>query len=86
MDAALSALPAVLPVLDYSTIKNELFPVISNVFTHTNSLAIKIRAVSIKHKVPRFNALADFKTSLKPSTHYVEALNREMILVTGLTE
>lgn len=45
IDAALSALPALLPVLDYSTIKNELFPVIANVFAHTNSLAIKIRGL-----------------------------------------
>jgi SCY1-like protein 2 len=45
VDAALSTLPAVLPVLDYSTIKNELFPVIAGVFAHTNSLGIKIRGL-----------------------------------------
>jgi len=38
-------LPAVLPALDYSTIKNELFPVIAGVFAHTNSLGIKIRGL-----------------------------------------
>jgi SCY1-like protein 2 len=39
------SLPVVLPVLDFSTIKNELFPVIAAVFTRTNSLAIKVRGL-----------------------------------------
>ena len=39
------SLPVVLPVLDFSTIKGELFPVISAVFTRTNSLAIKVRGL-----------------------------------------
>ncbi|KAI0532111.1 kinase-like domain-containing protein [Xylaria digitata] len=43
VDAALRGLPDVLPVLDFSTIKNELFPVIATVFSKTNSLAIKVR-------------------------------------------
>ncbi|KAF2971649.1 hypothetical protein GQX73_g2018 [Xylaria multiplex] len=43
VDAALRGLPGVLPVLDFSTIKNELFPVIATVFSKTNSLAIKVR-------------------------------------------
>lgn len=43
VDAALRGLPAVLPVLDFSTIKNELFPVIAAVFSKTSSLAIKVR-------------------------------------------
>ncbi|KAI0155266.1 ARM repeat-containing protein [Xylariaceae sp. FL1272] len=43
VDAALRSLPVVLPVLDFSTIKNELFPVIASVFSKTNSLAIKVR-------------------------------------------
>ncbi|KAI1734062.1 kinase-like domain-containing protein [Xylaria scruposa] len=43
VDAALRGLPNVLPVLDFSTIKNELFPVIASVFSKTNSLAIKVR-------------------------------------------
>lgn len=34
-----------LPVLDFSTIKNELFPVIAMVFSRTNSLAIKVRGL-----------------------------------------
>ncbi|CAK4033531.1 kinase domain-containing ppk32-like [Lecanosticta acicola] len=44
-DAALSTLPFVLPLLDFSTIKNELFPVIANLFTKTSSLSIKIRGL-----------------------------------------
>ncbi|OTA79652.1 hypothetical protein M434DRAFT_237331 [Hypoxylon sp. CO27-5] len=43
VDAALRALPVILPVLDFSTIKNELFPVIAAVFSKTSSLAIKVR-------------------------------------------
>ncbi|QGI91627.1 hypothetical protein CEK26_004696 [Fusarium fujikuroi] len=45
VDAALRSLPVVLPVLDFSTIKNELFPVIAAVFSKTNSLAIKVRGL-----------------------------------------
>lgn len=45
IDAALRSLPVVLPALDFSTIKNELFPVIAAVFTRTNSLAIKVRGL-----------------------------------------
>lgn len=44
-DAALRSLPVVLPALDFSTIKNELFPVIAVVFSKTNSLAIKVRGL-----------------------------------------
>jgi SCY1-like protein 2 len=44
-DAALGTLPYVLPVLDFSTIKNGLFPVIANVFAKTSSLTIKIRGL-----------------------------------------
>ncbi|TQN69771.1 Protein kinase domain-containing protein ppk32 [Colletotrichum shisoi] len=43
VDAALRGLPSILPVLDFSTIKNELFPVIAAVFSKTSSLAIKVR-------------------------------------------
>ncbi|TDZ36344.1 Protein kinase domain-containing protein ppk32 [Colletotrichum spinosum] len=43
VDAALKGLPSILPVLDFSTIKNELFPVIAAVFSKTSSLAIKVR-------------------------------------------
>ncbi|KAF4124370.1 SCY1-like protein 2 [Geosmithia morbida] len=45
IDVALRSLPVVLPILDFSTIKNELFPVIAAVFTRTNSLAIKVRGL-----------------------------------------
>ncbi|KAI1163412.1 kinase-like domain-containing protein [Nemania serpens] len=43
VDAALRSLPNILPILDFSTIKNELFPIIAAVFSKTNSLAIKVR-------------------------------------------
>ncbi|KAI2469643.1 ARM repeat-containing protein [Annulohypoxylon bovei var. microspora] len=43
VDASLRSLPVVLPVLDFSTIKNELFPIIAAVFSKTSSLAIKVR-------------------------------------------
>lgn len=45
VDAALRGLPSILPVLDFSTIKNELFPVIAAVFSKTSSLQIKIRGL-----------------------------------------
>jgi SCY1-like protein 2 len=45
VDAALRTLPTVLPVLDFSTIKNDLFPVIAAVYTKTSSLGIKVRAL-----------------------------------------
>lgn len=45
MDAALRGLPTILPVLDFSTIKNELFPVVAAIFSKTNSLAIKVRGL-----------------------------------------
>ncbi|KAM0522393.1 hypothetical protein ACHAPE_001982 [Trichoderma viride] len=45
VDAALRSFAVVLPVLDFSTIKNELFPVVSIVFSRTNSLAIKVRGL-----------------------------------------
>ncbi|TVY89347.1 Protein kinase domain-containing protein [Lachnellula willkommii] len=45
VDASLRSLPIVLPVLDFSTIKNELFPVIASVFSKTSSLGIKVRGL-----------------------------------------
>jgi len=45
VDAALSTLPAILSVLDFSTIKNDLFPVVANVFAKTSSLNIKVRGL-----------------------------------------
>jgi SCY1-like protein 2 len=46
LDAALRSLPTVLPILDFSTIKNELFPVVAQVFSKTTSLAIKVRGLN----------------------------------------
>ncbi|KAM3459335.1 hypothetical protein NHJ6243_007011 [Beauveria neobassiana] len=45
VDAALRSLPVVLSALDFSTIKNELFPIVAAVFSKTNSLAIKVRGL-----------------------------------------
>ncbi|KAK5717803.1 Protein kinase domain-containing protein ppk32 [Elasticomyces elasticus] len=45
VDAALGTLEHVLPVLDFTTIKGELFPGIAGVFARTSSLAIKIRGL-----------------------------------------
>jgi SCY1-like protein 2 len=45
VDASLRTLPMVLPILDFSTIKNELFPVIAAVFAKTSSMGIKIRGL-----------------------------------------
>ncbi|EMD01004.1 hypothetical protein BAUCODRAFT_41841, partial [Baudoinia panamericana UAMH 10762] len=45
VDAAHVALTHVLPVLDFTTIKSELFPVIAAVFAKTSSLNIKIRGL-----------------------------------------
>ncbi|ORY06492.1 hypothetical protein BCR34DRAFT_32942 [Clohesyomyces aquaticus] len=45
VDASLRTLPTVLPILDFSTVKNELFPVIATVFAKTSSMGIKIRGL-----------------------------------------
>jgi SCY1-like protein 2 len=45
VDKALRSLPVILPVLDFSTIKNELFPIIAMVFSKTSSLGIKVRGL-----------------------------------------
>jgi SCY1-like protein 2 len=45
VDAALRSIPTILPVLDFTTIKGELFPVVANIFSKTNSLAIKVRGL-----------------------------------------
>ncbi len=39
------SLGVILPVLDFSTIKNELFPVVASVFSKTSSLGIKVRGL-----------------------------------------
>ena len=45
VDKALGCLPTVLAVLDFSTIKNEVFPVVAAVFSKTSSLGIKVRGL-----------------------------------------
>jgi SCY1-like protein 2 len=45
VDAALQTLSVILATLDFSTIKNEVFPVIAHVFSKTSSLGIKIRGL-----------------------------------------
>ena len=45
VDAALRTLPMMLPILDFSTVKNELFPVIASIFAKTSSMGIKIRGL-----------------------------------------
>lgn len=45
MDKALGCLPTILGRLDYSTIKNEVFPVVAAVFSKTSSLGIKVRGL-----------------------------------------
>ncbi|KAF2145670.1 uncharacterized protein K452DRAFT_349142 [Aplosporella prunicola CBS 121167] len=45
VDAGLRTLPIILYVLDFSTIKNELFPIISSVFAKTTSMGIKVRGL-----------------------------------------
>ena len=45
VDKALSCLTTVLSILDFSTIKNEVFPVVATVFSKTSSLGIKVRGL-----------------------------------------
>ncbi|KAK0640336.1 Protein kinase-like protein SCY1 [Lasiodiplodia hormozganensis] len=45
VDAALRTLPVIIYVLDFSTIKNEFFPIVANVFAKTTSMGIKIRGL-----------------------------------------
>ncbi|RKF80205.1 Protein kinase domain-containing protein ppk32 [Golovinomyces cichoracearum] len=45
VDASLRSLPIFLPVLDFTTVKNELFPVIASIFSKTSSLGIKVRGL-----------------------------------------
>ncbi|KAF1814271.1 kinase-like protein [Eremomyces bilateralis CBS 781.70] len=45
VDAALRSLSIILSILDFSTVKNELFPVIAAVFSKTSSMGIKIRGL-----------------------------------------
>ena len=45
VDKALTCLSTMLKILDFSTIKNDLFPVVASVFSKTSSLAIKVRGL-----------------------------------------
>ncbi|KAJ5683226.1 hypothetical protein N7462_006391 [Penicillium macrosclerotiorum] len=45
VDASIKCLPAILPVLDFTTVKNEVFPPIAATFSRTSSLAIKVRGL-----------------------------------------
>ena len=45
VDKALSCLPTVLAILDFSSIKNEVFPIVAAVFSKTSSLGIKVRGL-----------------------------------------
>jgi SCY1-like protein 2 len=44
-DAALSTVPVILPLIDFSTVKHELFPIVAGVFAKTSSLSIKVRGL-----------------------------------------
>ncbi|KAL8663292.1 MAG: hypothetical protein Q9168_008123 [Polycauliona sp. 1 TL-2023] len=45
VDKALSCLPTIMAVLDFSTIKHDVFPIVTAVFSKTSSLGIKIRGL-----------------------------------------
>ena len=45
VDRSLGCLTTVLAILDFSTIKNEVFPVVAAVFSKTSSLGIKVRGL-----------------------------------------
>ncbi|KAI5303616.1 hypothetical protein KEM56_007361 [Ascosphaera pollenicola] len=45
IDSALKCLPVLMPILDFASIKDDVFPPIAHVFAHTNSLQIKTRAL-----------------------------------------
>jgi SCY1-like protein 2 len=45
VDASLQAIPTILPLLDFTTVKHDLFPVVANVFSKTSSLNIKVKGL-----------------------------------------
>lgn len=45
VDASLQSIPSILPMLDFSTVKHDLFPVVASVFSKTSSLSIKVRGL-----------------------------------------
>lgn len=62
-DAAIKCLSVILPVLDYSTVKNEVFPPIASTFSRTSSLAIKVRCLEA------FTVLCGGSASDGPEVH-----------------
>lgn len=42
VNRSLKTLPSILPVLDFSTVKHDLFPVVASVFSRTSSLVVKV--------------------------------------------
>ncbi|KAL9625851.1 MAG: hypothetical protein Q9160_000171 [Pyrenula sp. 1 TL-2023] len=42
VNRSLKTLPSILPVLDFSTVKHDLFPVVASVFIKTSSLVVKV--------------------------------------------
>ena len=45
VDTALQSIPSILPLLDFSTVKHDLFPVVAGVFSKTSSLGIKVQGL-----------------------------------------
>lgn len=45
VDKGLGCLPTVLAILDFTTIKNEVFPIVAAVFSKTSSLGIKVKGL-----------------------------------------
>ncbi|KAL5050221.1 hypothetical protein BDW71DRAFT_122318 [Aspergillus fruticulosus] len=75
VDAAIRHLPVILPVLDFSTVKNEVFPSIASTFSRTNSLAVKVRCLeaftvlcggSVDHKDDTSDDLSGIVEKSKP--------------------
>jgi len=67
-DAALHGLPLILPILDFSTLKNEVFPVVAHVFSKTSSLAIKISGLEAFSTLCGGGATAQTGTQAAPTT------------------
>lgn len=44
-DAGLQTVPVILPLIDFTTVKHELFPTVASVFAKTSSLSIKVRGL-----------------------------------------
>ena len=61
VDTSFQTLGTILPVLDFTTIKHDLFPVVANVFSKTSSLSIKVRGLEA------LNVLCGGKINAKPS-------------------